>query len=93
MSDNERGEERRFLRSLGPGQRYGGLWFIELEDPSAPLAREIWRILTRRFSGDTGAYLQWLHAPHPGLGGECPHELLAGGDLESVLALLQDSEQ
>lgn len=86
-------EERRFLRSLGPEQHYGGLWFIEVEQPDDPTVSEVCRVLVARFRDDTEAYLRWLHTAQAQLGGDCPHELLARGEAEPVLSLLRQAEE
>lgn len=86
-------EERQFLRSLGPEQEYGGLWFIEVEHPPDPIVLEVCRVLVSRFAEDPGAYLHWLHTPQARLGEECPHELLARGEADSVLRLLRHTEK
>lgn len=87
-------EERRFLRALGWERRYGGLLFLEVPDPQAPAVREISRWLEERFGPEEErAYLVFLHEPKAGLGGECPHELLAHGEAERVLLWIREGDQ
>jgi len=50
----------------------------------APLRAAITDSICRQFDSD----LEWLHAPHPALGGATPFERIVAGDAEAVLLAL-----